>query len=106
MDDVTFSMFWSCGRDPKKSMFKTLTQTVPDPDISATLCDLHKATFTVFLRMSSYKESPENFISPSAYGKIIYDNFVFDIAKIMDICTLFFLVRTFKVYPFSIRLFL
>jgi len=41
-------------------------------------------------------ESQEDFITVGVFGKMIYDNFVFDIAKIMDICTLFYLV-TFSV---------
>ena len=33
--------------------------------------------------------SKENFITPAVFGEIIYDNFLFDIPKIMDLCVLF-----------------
>lgn len=31
----------------------------------------------------------ENFITPAVFGEIIYDNFLFDIPKILDLCVLF-----------------
>ena len=38
------------------------------------------------LRPSS---SQENFLTPSVFGEIIYENFLFDIPKILDLCVLF-----------------
>nr|XP_021392991.1 activating signal cointegrator 1 complex subunit 2 [Lonchura striata domestica] len=50
---------------------------------------LHRSVFLTFLRMSTHKESKDHFITPSVFGKIIYNNFLFDIPKILDLCVLF-----------------
>ena len=42
-----------------------------------------------FLRMSTHKETPTDQISRKAFGEIIYDNFLFDIPKIFDLCCLY-----------------
>uniref|UniRef100_A0A3Q2ZP87 Activating signal cointegrator 1 complex subunit 2 n=1 Tax=Kryptolebias marmoratus TaxID=37003 RepID=A0A3Q2ZP87_KRYMA len=50
---------------------------------------VHRAVFLTFLRMATHKESKENFFTPAVFGEIIYDNFLFDIPKILDLCVLF-----------------
>uniref|UniRef100_A0A665TX51 CUE domain-containing protein n=1 Tax=Echeneis naucrates TaxID=173247 RepID=A0A665TX51_ECHNA len=50
---------------------------------------IHKEVFLTFLRMATYKESKDNFLTPAVFGEIIYDNFLFDIPKILDLCVLF-----------------
>ncbi|XP_069475387.1 activating signal cointegrator 1 complex subunit 2 isoform X2 [Ambystoma mexicanum] len=50
---------------------------------------LQRSVFLVFLRMSTHKESRDNFITPSVFGEILYNNFLFDIPKILDLCVLF-----------------
>lgn len=50
---------------------------------------LHRAVFMTFLRMATYKESKEHFLSATVFKEIIYDNYLFDIPKIMDLCVLF-----------------
>ncbi|CAB1320203.1 unnamed protein product [Coregonus sp. 'balchen'] len=50
---------------------------------------VHRAVFMTFLRMATHKESKESFITPTVFGEIIYDNFLFDIPKILDLCVLF-----------------
>ncbi|XP_064209506.1 activating signal cointegrator 1 complex subunit 2 [Anguilla rostrata] len=50
---------------------------------------LHRAAFMTFLRMATHKESKENFITPAVFGEIIYNNFLFDIPKILDLCVLY-----------------
>ncbi|XP_029112900.1 activating signal cointegrator 1 complex subunit 2 isoform X2 [Scleropages formosus] len=50
---------------------------------------LHRAVFMSFLRMATHKESKENFFTPTVFGEIIYNNFLFDIPKILDLCVLF-----------------
>uniref|UniRef100_A0A672ZLJ1 Activating signal cointegrator 1 complex subunit 2 n=1 Tax=Sphaeramia orbicularis TaxID=375764 RepID=A0A672ZLJ1_9TELE len=50
---------------------------------------LHRTVFLTFLRMATYKESKDNFITPSVFGEIVYENFLFDIPKMMDLCVLF-----------------
>ncbi|XP_054467077.1 activating signal cointegrator 1 complex subunit 2 isoform X2 [Anoplopoma fimbria] len=50
---------------------------------------VHRAVFLTFLRMATHKESKENFLNPAVFGEIIYENFLFDIPKILDLCVLF-----------------
>ncbi|XP_078010531.1 LOW QUALITY PROTEIN: activating signal cointegrator 1 complex subunit 2 [Phascolarctos cinereus] len=50
---------------------------------------LHRSVFLTFLRMSTHKESKDHFISPRAFGEILYNNFIFDIPKMLDLCVLF-----------------
>ena len=47
----------------------------------AMLDDLLRDTFLVFVRMSTPKESPEHFISPEFYGRLVYDNFLWDVPR-------------------------
>ncbi|XP_010764361.1 activating signal cointegrator 1 complex subunit 2-like, partial [Notothenia coriiceps] len=50
---------------------------------------VHRAVFLTFLRMATHKESKESFLNPSVFGEIIYENFLFDIPKFLDLCVLF-----------------
>ncbi|KAA0716762.1 Activating signal cointegrator 1 complex subunit 2 ASC-1 complex subunit p100 [Triplophysa tibetana] len=50
---------------------------------------IHRSVFMVFLRMATHKESKENFITPAVFAEIIYNNYLFDIPKILDLCVLF-----------------
>ncbi|KAM9392808.1 activating signal cointegrator 1 complex subunit 2 [Pholidichthys leucotaenia] len=50
---------------------------------------IHRRVFLTFLRMATHKESKENFMTPAVFGEIIYENFLFDIPKILDLCVLF-----------------
>uniref|UniRef100_A0A8C6YE48 Activating signal cointegrator 1 complex subunit 2 n=1 Tax=Naja naja TaxID=35670 RepID=A0A8C6YE48_NAJNA len=50
---------------------------------------LHRNVFLTFLRMSTHKESKDHFITPSVFGEVLYNNFLFDIPKILDLCVLF-----------------
>jgi len=51
--------------------------------------EIHRCIFLVYLRMSTFKESKSCHISPATFGVILYDYFIFDIPKIMDLCALF-----------------
>ena len=53
------------------------------------MSDILLKTFLIFLRLSTHKESAVDFMGVSAFGQIIYDNFIFDIPKIIDIAVLF-----------------
>ncbi|KAG8178093.1 hypothetical protein JTE90_017442 [Oedothorax gibbosus] len=53
------------------------------------LKNIHKLVFLVYLRMSTYKESKNNHMTPEAFGNIIYDNFIFDVPKLMDLSALY-----------------
>ncbi|XP_069850667.1 activating signal cointegrator 1 complex subunit 2 isoform X4 [Dipodomys merriami] len=61
----------------------------PTPEVADMQKHLHRSIFLTFLRMSTHKESKDHFISPSAFGEILYNNFLFDIPKILDLCVLF-----------------
>ncbi|XP_026906673.2 activating signal cointegrator 1 complex subunit 2 isoform X2 [Acinonyx jubatus] len=61
----------------------------PAPEVVDMQKRLHQSVFLTFLRMSTHKESKDHFISPSAFGEILYNNFLFDIPKILDLCVLF-----------------
>ncbi|XP_029475339.1 activating signal cointegrator 1 complex subunit 2 isoform X2 [Rhinatrema bivittatum] len=50
---------------------------------------LQRSVFLTFLRISTHKESKDHFITPSVFGEILYDNFLFDIPKLLDLCVLF-----------------
>ncbi|XP_063051723.1 activating signal cointegrator 1 complex subunit 2 [Engraulis encrasicolus] len=62
---------------------------VASPAVADMQRTIHRAVFMVFLRMATHKESKESFITPEVFGEIIYNNFLFDIPKIMDLCVLF-----------------
>ncbi|GFS03600.1 activating signal cointegrator 1 complex subunit 2 [Elysia marginata] len=51
--------------------------------------ELCRLVFLTYLRMSTHKESKDHFITPEVFGEILYNNFLFDIPKILDICSLF-----------------
>ncbi|RVE67750.1 hypothetical protein OJAV_G00084860 [Oryzias javanicus] len=59
------------------------------PAVAEAQRSLHKDVFLTFVRMATHKESKENFFTPAVFGEIIYDNFLFDIPKILDLCVLF-----------------
>ena len=67
----------------------------------AMLDDLLRDTFLVFVRMSTPKESPEHFISPEFYGRLVYDNFLWDVPRSSHKNTHFFSVDIFlnRRYP-------
>lgn len=50
---------------------------------------IHRFVFLVCLRMSTYKESRQNFINQDVFADLIYKNYLFDIAKILDLCILY-----------------
>ena len=41
------------------------------------------------LRLSTPREAPDKFIGPTKFGELIYDNFLVDVPRIMDLCALF-----------------
>ncbi|KAM7391117.1 hypothetical protein PAMP_021833 [Pampus punctatissimus] len=59
------------------------------PAVAETQRSIHRAVFLTFLRMATHKESKENFLTPAVFGEIIYENYLFDIPKILDLCVLF-----------------
>lgn len=59
------------------------------PAVADVQHSVHRSVFLTFLRMATHKESKENYITPAVFGEIIYENFLFDIPKILDLCVLF-----------------
>ncbi|GIY00130.1 hypothetical protein CDAR_501572 [Caerostris darwini] len=59
------------------------------PEIMKAVKKIHKLVFLIYLRMSTCKESKNFFMKPEAFGDIIYDNYIFDVPKIMDLCVLY-----------------
>ncbi|XP_029017383.1 activating signal cointegrator 1 complex subunit 2 isoform X2 [Betta splendens] len=66
-----------------------LTSLPASPAVADMQRSVHRAVFLTFLRMATHKESKDNFITPAVFGEIIYENFLFDIPKILDLCVLF-----------------
>ncbi|XP_058492401.1 activating signal cointegrator 1 complex subunit 2 [Solea solea] len=66
-----------------------LTALPSSPAVAEMQRSIHRMVFLTFLRMATHKESKENFLTPSVFGEIIYENFLFDIPKILDLCVLF-----------------
>ncbi|XP_033115199.1 activating signal cointegrator 1 complex subunit 2-like [Anneissia japonica] len=50
---------------------------------------VHRLVFMAFLRIATHKESKEHFITPDIFGNILYENFLFDVPKLMDLCVLY-----------------
>ncbi|XP_064651306.1 activating signal cointegrator 1 complex subunit 2-like [Lineus longissimus] len=50
---------------------------------------VHRLVFMTFLRLATFKESKDAFITPHIFGEILYENFIFDIPKMMDLCVLY-----------------
>ena len=61
----------------------------PDHQIRTLVSKIARKTFLIFLRLSTHKESTEYYITPSVFGKIVYDNYLLDIPRLMDLCVLF-----------------
>ena len=82
-------------RDSKTSCVLSPTEQmshVPYVSSVSSLCHLWVTSCFVpcvwYLLPSSY-HSQENFLTPTVFGEIIYENFLFDIPKILDLCVLF-----------------
>ncbi|KAH9500008.1 Activating signal cointegrator 1 complex subunit 2 [Bulinus truncatus] len=71
-----------CPRSHENLMH--LTETAQQRQLE--LCRL---VYLTYVRKATFKESKDNFITPEVFGDIIYENFLFDIPKILDICSLF-----------------
>lgn len=76
-------------RLPRQHDYEQLDQ-YPSTEIRSIVSNIMKKTFLVFLRLSTHKESKDFHITPSVFGKIIYDNFLFDVPRLMDICVLYY----------------
>ena len=91
--------FWSqiCHDDGLHQWLESLLETFPrshEPNSEVALVEsrqqqlLHRL-FLVFVRLCTYKESTTDFFTPEYYGNMIYDKFLMEVPKILDICVLF-----------------
>jgi len=67
----------------------TQARCVLPSDINSRLMLLHRLFFLVCLRSSTHHESPTNFIDGKVFGDILYENYIFDIPRLMDICVVY-----------------
>ncbi|KAK3587712.1 hypothetical protein CHS0354_042502 [Potamilus streckersoni] len=51
--------------------------------------EIHRMVFMTCLRIATHKESKEHYITPSVFGVILYENFLFDMPKLFDLCVLY-----------------
>ncbi|CAL1281304.1 unnamed protein product [Larinioides sclopetarius] len=58
-------------------------------EVLQALKKIHKLVFLIYLRMSTYKESKKYHIRPETFGHTIYENYIFDVPKMMDLCVLY-----------------
>jgi len=58
-------------------------------DVSACEMSLHRLFFLTCLRSSTHHESPASFIDGKVFGDILYENYIFDIPRLMDICVVY-----------------
>ena len=88
-------------RSPDNTTLKLDTQAIrthdnasienyPNSQIQLLLSHIARKTFLVYLRLSTHKESPQSFITATIFGKIVYDNFLMDMPRLLDLCTLFY----------------
>ncbi len=59
------------------------------PEVVALEEELQSAVFRVFLRMSLPQESADAHMKPATFGEVLYQNWLFDIPKFMDLCGIF-----------------
>ena len=62
----------------------------PDQHIHDHLITLRRYSFHVFLRMSTRKETLDDYMSPEFFSDMVYNNFLLDIPKIFDITGIFY----------------
>ena len=62
----------------------------PDRDIQGWMNRLTDILFRVIVRMSTYKENNRDYMTPEYFGQAVYDNFLFDMPRILDFCSLYY----------------
>lgn len=60
-----------------------------DHEVTSRQMLLHRLFFLVCLRSSTHHESSTSFIDRKVFGDILYENYVFDIPRLMDICVVY-----------------
>ena len=57
-----------------------------DPGIREKLNKLRRYTLMVFARLVTNKESPSEYMSRSFHGNLLYNNYIFTVPIIFDLC--------------------
>ena len=97
---LPFHRFWSqCAFDPTINTFlDSYLQHATRPgnapvhthdDVRSGEMALYRAVLIVLLRLSSSHETAEQFLKPGTYAALIYDKWLFDVPRFVDICTLY-----------------
>jgi activating signal cointegrator complex subunit 2 len=58
-------------------------------EVGKTYADVAGLVLRVYVRLSRASESKLDFLSPAAHAAILYENWLFDIPKLMDLAALF-----------------
>ena len=59
------------------------------PDVNSCQMLLHRLFFLVCLRSSTHHESSTDLIDSKVFGDILYENYIFDIPRLMGICIVY-----------------
>ena len=59
------------------------------PSVQLRCTEIKSSLFKVFIRLGTLKESPKHHFPKEYYGKLIYDHFIFDVPKLLDLAVLF-----------------
>ena len=101
LQSAPYNVFWSqqiFDRDLRRHFSRLLKRlprsydkdaNYPDQDVKEAIRKTANVLFRVLVRMSTYKESRTDFMSPEYFSRLIYDHFLFDVPRILDICSLF-----------------
>jgi len=60
-----------------------------DYEVKMHMNNILKCVFKIFFRLSNNLEGPEDYFTKDFYQSMIYDNFIFDMAKLLDIAAVF-----------------
>ncbi|CAF0817250.1 unnamed protein product [Didymodactylos carnosus] len=74
---------------PQRSFIDNNTDVSLDDGKDSLQQNVNRLMFMTILRMSTHKESPTNYFTPEGFADAIYDNYIFDIPRILDICSLY-----------------
>jgi len=92
--------FWSqiCNDDGLHMWLGELLEIFPrehdrnsswDSTIQQMNSSILQKMFLVHVRLCTYKESSVDFFNPDAWGKMLYDKYLMELPKILDMCVLF-----------------
>ena len=72
---------------PQRSSILQSSASVPNGSDLAE--KVSRLMFMCILRLSTHKESNEHFFTPQGFANTIYENYIFDIPRLFDICSLY-----------------